>query len=152
METWVLQPYETELVVVGLVFLAALCGMQNFPDQGLNLWPLQWKRGILTGPPGSSWGVVFFLTLKCNWLTILYQCSTLCVEHSDVIFLYKMITMINLITMSLYQVIKILMICMLNIMSLWPIHLITESLCLFIFLTYFMLPLPRLGLPWWLRG
>ena len=40
------------------------------------------------------------------------------VEHSDVIFLYKKITTINPITVSLYIVIKILMIFTLNITSL----------------------------------
>ena len=34
---------------------ATPCGMWNFPDQGLNPCPLQWKRGILTtGTPGKS--------------------------------------------------------------------------------------------------
>ena len=29
------------------------------PDQGSNLCPLQWKRGVLTtGPPGKSWLVL----------------------------------------------------------------------------------------------
>ena len=37
--------------------------MQNFPDQGSNLYPLQWKHGILTtGPPGK-FKIGFFLNL-----------------------------------------------------------------------------------------
>ena len=36
-------------------FFAIPRGMWNFPDQGLNPCPLQWKRGVLsTGPPGKS--------------------------------------------------------------------------------------------------
>ena len=36
----------------------------QFPDQGSNLRPLQWKHGVLTtGPPGKSLEeVLFFLT------------------------------------------------------------------------------------------
>ena len=35
--------------------MAALHDLWNFPDQGLNLCPLQWKHGVLTtGPPGKS--------------------------------------------------------------------------------------------------
>ena len=31
----------------------------QFPDQGLNLCPLQWKHGVLTtGPPGKSGKVI----------------------------------------------------------------------------------------------
>ena len=34
-------------------FLATPHSMQNFPDQGSNPCPLQWKQGVLTtGPPG----------------------------------------------------------------------------------------------------
>ena len=43
------------IIVLFFFFLAAPCVMRNFPDQGLNLCPLQWKRGVLTtGPPGKS--------------------------------------------------------------------------------------------------
>ena len=50
------------------------CGMWdlNFPDQGLNLDPLHWERGVLaTGPPGKSLNEYFI------WLTgivIHYHC------------------------------------------------------------------------------
>lgn len=54
------------LLLLFCFFLAAVCGMQNFPDPGLSLWPLQWKRGILTGPPEVPEVFVCFLTLKCN--------------------------------------------------------------------------------------
>ena len=38
-----------------LFFLATSCGMWNFPNQGSNLCPLQWKwRVLTTGPPGKS--------------------------------------------------------------------------------------------------
>ena len=47
------------------LFFASLHGMPNFPDQGLNLHSLQWKRGVLTtGPPGNS--------LLCYYLAFLY--------------------------------------------------------------------------------
>ena len=42
-----------------------------FPDQGLNLCPLQWERKVLTtGPPGKSNIIFFFFFLKCRWLFI----------------------------------------------------------------------------------
>ena len=54
-------------------FFAALLGMWNFPDQGPNPCPLQWKCGVLTtGPPGKSYTSVFYnkvLNISCNLLT-----------------------------------------------------------------------------------
>ena len=36
-------------------FLATLCSIRNFPNQGLNLCCLQWEPGVLTsGKPGKS--------------------------------------------------------------------------------------------------
>ena len=41
-------------------FLEAPRGMQSFPDQGLNVCPLQWKhRTPTTGPPGKPLSIVF---------------------------------------------------------------------------------------------
>ena len=38
-----------------IYLLAASCGMQDLPGQGLNPCPLQWKRRVLTsGPSGKS--------------------------------------------------------------------------------------------------
>ena len=38
-----------------IYFLATVHRMQNFPDQGSNLCPFQWKHRVLaTGPPGRS--------------------------------------------------------------------------------------------------
>ena len=43
------------LVLWAFFFFATPRGMRNFPDQGWNLGPLQWKHGVLTtGPPGKS--------------------------------------------------------------------------------------------------
>ena len=45
---------------VFLFFLAPPWDMWNFPDQGSNPRPLQWKLEILTtGPPGKSWSHTF---------------------------------------------------------------------------------------------
>ena len=49
--------YSRSLLVICFthLFLAAPWSMRNFPDQGLNLFPLQLKLGVLTtGPPGKS--------------------------------------------------------------------------------------------------
>ena len=47
--------FKMSLFFLSLFFLATPYGMQNFPDQGLNLHPLQWKHGVLTtGLPRSS--------------------------------------------------------------------------------------------------
>ena len=42
------------LLVVAFEFLVAAVGLK-FPDQGLNLGPLNWERGVaVTGPQGRS--------------------------------------------------------------------------------------------------
>ena len=42
-----------------------------FPDQGLNLCPLQWKYGVLpTGPSGNSLFVSLFYLLKDSTLEL----------------------------------------------------------------------------------
>ena len=48
-------------IVFILFFWAALHSTRNFPDQGSNPRPLQWKHGVLTaGPPGKSIFLFFF--------------------------------------------------------------------------------------------
>ena len=45
-------------------FLATPLGMWNFPDQGSNPCPLQWKHGVLTtGPPGKSTKYYYYLQI-----------------------------------------------------------------------------------------
>ena len=49
-----------ELCIAACKPLVAACGIQ-FPDQGMNLGPLQRECGILaTGPPGKSWEPLFY--------------------------------------------------------------------------------------------
>ena len=48
--------YVIEILVLTILhfFLAARCNIQDFPDQGLNPHPLQWKFIFLTTrPPGK---------------------------------------------------------------------------------------------------
>ena len=48
---------ETMILLLGVIFffgLATWLAGSQFPDQGSNLCPLQWKHGVLTGPPGNS--------------------------------------------------------------------------------------------------
>ena len=45
-----------------------------FPDQGLNLHPLQWKHGVLTnGPPGNSHYCCILKLLKILFFFFCYQ-------------------------------------------------------------------------------
>ena len=42
----------------------------QFPDQGSNPGPLQWKHGVLTtGPPGNSRGTFFYLWKVTLWVS-----------------------------------------------------------------------------------
>ena len=48
------------------LFVAVLRSTRNFPHQGWNLCPLQWKCGVLTtGPPGKS-NIAFLETSRCH--------------------------------------------------------------------------------------
>ena len=50
--------YMTSSILIVEAFFGAFHGTQNFPDQGSNLCPLQWKQNILTiGPLGKSDGL-----------------------------------------------------------------------------------------------
>ena len=48
------KPGHSGSLIASCEFLVAACGI-SFPDEGLNLGPLNWEHGVLaTGPPGKS--------------------------------------------------------------------------------------------------